>query len=160
MVHATSKDRGHGEDSIYWDATRNRYIGAVDLGLNPAARRVRKRSPARPRSRFATSFGNCIRRSTPGCGRGGGMPRATRSRTGWRTGWTGLFVMGVGSRYVHFLGITANPDGAWTVQQIRNLLMDLGDHAISFRFLVRDWAEQGSSPHHLTLSWPMPASRP
>jgi hypothetical protein len=33
MVHATSKDRGHGEDSIYWDATRNRYIGAVDLGL-------------------------------------------------------------------------------------------------------------------------------
>ena len=68
--------------------------------------------------------------------------------------------MGVGSRYVHFLGITANPDGAWTVQQIRNLLMDLGDHAISFRFLVRDWAEQGSSPHHLTLSWPMPASRP
>jgi hypothetical protein len=49
-----------------------------------------------------------------------------------------LILIEDGSRRVHLLGTSASPDGAWTAQAARNMLMDLGERAHGFKFMIRD----------------------
>jgi transposase InsO family protein len=43
-----------------------------------------------------------------------------------------------GTRRLHLGGVTAHPNGAWAVQQARNLTMDLSHRLGTLRFLIHD----------------------
>jgi len=56
-----------------------------------------------------------------------------------------LFVLEIEARTVHIVGATDHPPGAWTGQQARDFLMDLGENA----------AGSGSSSVIVTASAPL-----
>ena len=43
MSETKVRRRGFGEDGIYLDAARNRYMGAVSLGYGPDGKRIRRK---------------------------------------------------------------------------------------------------------------------
>jgi integrase len=50
MTESTARRRGHGEDAIYFDASKNRYVGAVSLGFGPDGKRTRRKVTGRTKA--------------------------------------------------------------------------------------------------------------
>ena len=50
MTQATGTRRGHGEDSIYWDESKNRFVGAVSLGFSASGTRIHKKLTGRAKA--------------------------------------------------------------------------------------------------------------
>ena len=50
VAQAKAKRRGQGEDSIYWDPSKNRYVGAISLGFSPAGTRIRRKVTGRTKA--------------------------------------------------------------------------------------------------------------
>ena len=49
-----------------------------------------------------------------------------------------LFFIELSRRRVYLAGISANPDGAWVIQQARNLIMTVAEQEQRPRILIRD----------------------
>ena len=47
MTDNTARRRGHGEDAIYFDAAKNRYVGAISVGFGPDGKRIRRKVSGR-----------------------------------------------------------------------------------------------------------------
>jgi len=77
MTVVSGKRRGRGEDSIYWDEAKNRYVGVVGLGYSVSGTRVRKKVMARTKTELGTSSRSCTLRARPPA-RNGWVPREMR----------------------------------------------------------------------------------
>src|ERR1700759_3619084 len=50
MTDSTARRRGHGEDGIYFDAAKNRYVGAISVGFGPDGKRIRRKVSGRTKA--------------------------------------------------------------------------------------------------------------
>jgi putative transposase len=49
-----------------------------------------------------------------------------------------LFVIHIGSRRAHVVGMSPNPDRVWMAQQARNVAIHFGEQAVAPKYLIRD----------------------
>jgi putative transposase len=64
-----------------------------------------------------------------------------------------LFFIELGSRRVHFTGVTTNPDQIWVTQQARQLVWDLSDRDKPLQFLIYDKAATLVVTHLPVSKW-------
>ena len=50
MTDNTPRRRGHGEDAIYFEAAKNRYVGAISVGFGPDGKRLRRKVTGRTKT--------------------------------------------------------------------------------------------------------------
>jgi integrase len=105
MAETAGRRRGHGEDAIYFDETKNRYIGAVSLGFGPDGKRSRRKVSGRTKQEvrdklkalhteidrgLRTSSTYTVRQAVEDWLEGGLPGRADRTRSVYREALTPL----------------------------------------------------------------------
>ena len=63
-----------------------------------------------------------------------------------------LAVIEHATRRIRILGVTLHPTGAWTAQQARNLIMDLGGQTHRVKFMIRDRGSNFTSAFDAVLA--------
>ena len=124
-----ARRRGHGEDSIYLDAARGRYVGAVSLGYGPSGRRVRRKVTGKTKqevreklkalhaevdSGLKTSAGYTVRQAIDDWLSDGLDGRSDRTKALY-AGITGSLSEQIGSRPLRSLNAG---DVRWALQQL------------------------------------------
>jgi len=138
MTNTTNRRRGHGEDAIYLDPAKNRYVGAVSLGFGPDGKRLRRKVTGRTKQEvreklkalhaeldrgLRTSATYTVRQAVDDWLDGGLPGRSERTRSIYREALTPLLDR-IGSRSLKEL----------TARDVRKGLDALGDR-LSTRYL-------------------------
>ena len=105
MTDTATRRRGHGEDAIYFDETKNRYVGAVSLGFGPDGKRTRRKVTGRTKQEvrdklkalhaeldrgLRTSSAYTVRKAVDDWLQGGLPGRSERTRSVYREALTPL----------------------------------------------------------------------
>jgi integrase len=138
MTDTTTRRRGHGEDAIYLDPAKNRYVGAVSLGSGPDGKRLRRKVTGRTKQEvrdklkalhaeldrgLRTSGTYTVRQAVDDWLEGGLPGRTDRTRSVYREALTPLLER-IGSRSLREL----------TARDVRKALEPLSDR-LSTRYL-------------------------